>query len=433
MEFIFSLGGNPQLAQKEIAAVATILPFPWSITILSQSLVQLKLESQNEDLLYASIWKMQQRLGGTVRIVGLDEPVFPSLEELERGILNFIIKEAAGRKIDFGISLLDTISEIKSVDRLAFSIKKGLKNQMLAARVVLAKEGQALSSAQVIHNNLARKKPSDGTWQGKGMEIDIFKDRYGYRFGQTITIQDINGYAHRDFDIPVANSSSGMLPPKLAQMMLNIGLAGLKRDSVRIYDPFCGNGRVVEEALLMGYFAFGSDIEPDKVKASMVNTRWIFQEYSEQLKDLNNRGALSPEQLFWQQDATKEFESERAQAEFMNHFKFEDKVDPSLVLVTEPYLGEPRRTPMSKEEGELWAQKLEKIYYQFFIQWSKRRDILQKMIIIFPKAVLRQGELSLYQRMVDSLTDLRYSSNVLATFGRSDALICREIVEIVFS
>jgi tRNA G10 N-methylase Trm11 len=427
MEFIFFLGGNPQLAQKEIAAVATILPFPWSITILSQSLVQLKLESKNEDLRYSFIWQMQQRLGGTIRIIGLNQNTFQSLRELEKEILAFIIKESTKDKIDFGISLFDSISELKSLDRLAFSIKKRLKVQGVSARVVQTKEGHVLSSAQVIHNNLARKKTDGGAWQNRGLEIDIFKDPLGYRFGQTITVQNINSYAHRDFDIPVANSSSGMLPPKLAQMMLNIALAGQDKNSVRVYDPFCGNGRIVEEALLMGYLAFGSDLEPEKVKASMVNTRWIIQEYFEQLKDLNVLNNLSPEKIFWQEDATQE------SVKFLDCFNFEVKDKPSLVLVTEPYLGEPRRRAMNSEEGELWVKELEKLYSHFFLNWSKRRDILQKMVIIFPKAVLQQGELSLYQRMVDSLSDLRYSSNVLATFGRSDALIYREIVEITFS
>ena len=60
-----------------------------------------------------------------------------------------------------------------------------------------------------------------------------------------------------------------MLPPKLAQIMVNTTSAPL------VYDPFVGTGVVLQEALLLGRQAQGSDITAEMVAATEKNLQWL--------------------------------------------------------------------------------------------------------------------------------------------------------------
>jgi hypothetical protein len=79
------LGTNPELAHKEIEACATILPFPWSTTMLRPGILQLKsssidtplegsgnpLQQLLEQTFLDQVQALQLRLGGTVKIAAL--------------------------------------------------------------------------------------------------------------------------------------------------------------------------------------------------------------------------------------------------------------------------------------------------------------------------------------------------------------------------
>ena len=47
-----------------------------------------------------------------------------------------------------------------------------------------------------------------------------------------------------------------------------------------ILDPFCGTGVILQEAVLMGYNAYGSDIEPRMVEYTKTNMDWLSQKYA---------------------------------------------------------------------------------------------------------------------------------------------------------
>jgi tRNA G10 N-methylase Trm11 len=60
-----------------------------------------------------------------------------------------------------------------------------------------------------------------------------------------------------------------MLPPKLAQVLVNTAGAGT------VVDPFCGTGVILQEALLLGAKAWGSDAAVEMVEASRKNLTWL--------------------------------------------------------------------------------------------------------------------------------------------------------------
>jgi tRNA (guanine10-N2)-dimethyltransferase len=80
-----------------------------------------------------------------------------------------------------------------------------------------------------------------------------------------------------------------MLPPKLAQLIINLGAGRAepidptcgphnpKRKS--ILDPFCGTGVILQEALLMGYDVYGTDLEERMIDYSRDNLEWLAGRY----------------------------------------------------------------------------------------------------------------------------------------------------------
>jgi tRNA G10 N-methylase Trm11 len=64
-----------------------------------------------------------------------------------------------------------------------------------------------------------------------------------------------------------------MLPPKLAQILVN--LATGSETSGRILDPFCGTGTIIQEALLMGYSTYGTDLSEKMISYSEKNLQWL--------------------------------------------------------------------------------------------------------------------------------------------------------------
>jgi tRNA G10 N-methylase Trm11 len=97
--------------------------------------------------------------------------------------------------------------------------------------------------------------------------------------GHTLAIQEFEAYGERDFDRPGRSARRGMLPPKLAQMMVNIS-RGDRR--LPLLDPFCGSGTVLGEALLMGYEqVIGSDLSAEAVADTKAYLEWLEKKHPE--------------------------------------------------------------------------------------------------------------------------------------------------------
>jgi tRNA (guanine10-N2)-dimethyltransferase len=93
---------------------------------------------------------------------------------------------------------------------------------------------------------------------------------------QTVAIQDIDAYAARDQKRPKRDARVGMLPPKLAQIIINLATGfNLASPGRAILDPFCGTGVILQEALLMGYDAYGTDLEDRMIDFSEANLDWL--------------------------------------------------------------------------------------------------------------------------------------------------------------
>lgn len=133
--------------------------------------------------------------------------------------------------------------------------------------------------------------------------------------GRTVWAQDVNAYAKRDIGKPVRDTTVGLLPPKLAQILLNLG-AWLARDCqnplpdpaqkktkkpepLTVLDPFCGTGVIPMECLLRGWNVLASDLAQKAVNGCEKNLEWLRKEMKILKKDV--------ESTTWKQDATKPF------------------------------------------------------------------------------------------------------------------------------
>lgn len=220
-------------------------------------LVTLPVEKQGYDLA-----KLFYRLGGFIRIGEIIEDQDTFLASFEQ------------KNIDFGISIIQNDKPagalgFKDIKTLSSDIKKNLKAHEMSARFVLPMDDEIeLNSAQVIKNDLVKS----------GFELCLLEKFDGeYLTGRTLAVQDIDDYAKRDFERPYADKKMGMLPPKLARMMVN--LAGLEAGST-IWDPFCGSGTILMEALTLGYSVLGSDINSNATFFSEENIKWLATKYN---------------------------------------------------------------------------------------------------------------------------------------------------------
>ena len=228
------------------------------------------------------------RLGGSVKFCRL-RTVLDTVHW--RQIERFLIEVSPGHstrmpegKMTLGLSAIGFDVSPKQLEATGLSIKKSIKKTGRNVRLVPNKESE-LNTAQVIHNKLT--SPT-------GWEIYLIRDGNKTVVAQTIKVQDIESYTHRDRDRPKRDTKVGMLPPKLAQIIINLATGPLPEDKLEsicaipagqpvprqhfdatVLDPFCGTGVVLQEAMLMGYDVYGSDLDQRMVDYSRANLDWL--------------------------------------------------------------------------------------------------------------------------------------------------------------
>jgi tRNA (guanine10-N2)-dimethyltransferase len=178
-------------------------------------------------------------------------------------------------KITFGLSTIGFKLPPKALERTGLSVKKVVRDTGRPVRLVPTK-GTELSSAQVLHNKM--------TDLPFGMELVLVRDGRTTWLCQTVAVQNIDAYAARDQARPKRDARVGMLPPKLAQIIVNLAKPA---DDTTVLDPFCGTGVLLQESLLMGYDTFGTDLEPRMVEYSQANLDWLKETFTVPTKNFH--------------------------------------------------------------------------------------------------------------------------------------------------
>ena len=239
------------------------------------------------------------RLGGTIKLCKALK-VFDTISW--RDIESYLVdvspehsKNMPSGKMHLGLSAYEMPITPKQLLATGLKIKKAI-NQATGRTVRLVPNiNNELNSAQVLHNKLLT---------ANGWELVLIRSGQKTVLAQTLSIQDIESYGLRDYGRPKRDARIGMLPPKLAQIILNLAIGPQEfaqsslnptgstcfspGDSQKlrelhsrkiILDPFCGTGVLLQEALHMGYGVLGSDIEPRMIEYTNQNLQWLTDHY----------------------------------------------------------------------------------------------------------------------------------------------------------
>ena len=200
-----------------------------------------------------------ERLGGTVKAGRIFLEITPA-QDLPAAIAELIRTHPRARKAIFAL----TVFGAKKPDsRLPLEVKRLLQEEGSPARWFADPDG-LVSPAAVKKAGLIKD----------GFDVCVFVEPTRISIGFTEAVQDPDAWTLRDMGRPWRDTENGMLPPKLARLLVN--LAGGEIAGHTLLDPFCGSGTIPMEAALIGYPTIvGSDIDPQQVKDTEGNMRWL--------------------------------------------------------------------------------------------------------------------------------------------------------------
>jgi tRNA G10 N-methylase Trm11 len=211
-----------------------------------------------------------ERLGGSIK-AGRVVLTLPNDDwsSVKRNITKHYLEswKQLERKQTIGVSVYDWNISKKLPTQLLLGIKSELKPHGVSIRTIPNTE-LALNTATSHHNKLGLSENKTELLIVRGFNGQII-------VAESIGAQNITALAARDQARPKTDAFVGMLPPKLAQMMLN--MSGITKG--RVLDPFCGTGVVLQEALLNGLDAYGTDLSEKMVEYSKVNLEWLTEKY----------------------------------------------------------------------------------------------------------------------------------------------------------
>jgi len=380
----FVLGRESLLAAAELGAVLNLRSYD-----LRDSILKTSVPFEPRILI--------KQLGGTVKIAA-ETACGVSPENLVTTMAE-TLKGYQG-KVVFGISFYNPNSDNKaaaaSVKRWGMELKKTLKAGGYPARLVF-KDEAVLSSVTVEINDLI----------SKGSEFIVQEENGLYNLAATRAVQPFKEFSSRDYGRPGRDDLSGMLPPKLAMMIINLSMC--PREGV-LLDPFCGSGTILSEAMLLGYAnVIGSDLSPSAIKDTKNNIRWTADNFpvSHPVSDI---------QIF--QSAV-----ERLSSRLKN-----SSVDS---IVTEPYLGKPLRGRETKEDLLRQVHELKRLYINSFKQFYDLLKPQGKIVFIIPRFKYKNEWITI--DCLDNIKNIGFKpvpllpDKISLLYARPDQLIGREI------
>ncbi|MFA7601156.1 MAG: methyltransferase domain-containing protein [Patescibacteria group bacterium] len=331
-KYFFVLGSNPELS---LAELSTLFPEnKW------QRIASVVFSDFSEEL---NCTDLMNSLGGTIKIGEyLTDFSLANRHALSEFTKKEIIKNARENnlngKFNFGFSFYGSRKLPGDFFKLALAVKKDLKNFDISSRIVTSRE-QILSSVVVEQNGLV-----DG-----GLELCFFVDKNKVFIGRTSTVQPFKDLSKRDFGRPNRDDHSGMIPPKLAQIMVNLARGGdADFKEKKILDPFCGSGTILMEAYLMDFKnIIGSDLSDKAINDSISNIDWII--------DFNEKKSI--------ESCSKNIDIFQSDVLDLDKSLDKNSID---YIVCEPYLGPQRGfkdfNEVVKELNDLYSGALNVFY-----------------------------------------------------------------------
>ena len=177
-----------------------------------------------------------------------------------------------------------------------------------------------------------------------------------------------------------------------------------------VLDPFCGTGVVLQEALLMGYGAYGSDLDQRMVDYTQQNTDWLKSWYDFETETATQLG-----------DATTAKWSAFPDIDF---------------VASETYLGRPFT---AKPDGEILAQTINEcntIIKKFLQNIHGQIEPGTRLCLAIPAWQTSPGKFK-HLPLIDGLSEIGYNrikfehaKNEDLVYARADQIVGRELLVI---
>ncbi|MDR0980139.1 MAG: hypothetical protein LBM12_03265 [Candidatus Nomurabacteria bacterium] len=317
-------------------------------------------------------------------------------------------------KITLGVSAYSASITAKDAFNLGVIVKKSLKAKEISVRLV-PNTTPDLSTAQSFHNGLSSNP----------YKIELLVITQGDRLtvAQMTGVQNPDAYAARDQARPKRDAFVGMLPPKLAQTMVNLALGpknstaqsqkstnqnatnqnATSQHLVRLLDPFCGTGVILQEAYLSGCQIYGTDLSPKMVGYTRANLEWLMQ-----------KSVVAPALL------------EVADAQ-THHWQ-----PPIDAIASEIYLGSPLSAPPSFAKLQVLRKNAEELLQNFLTNLAPQITSDTRLCLAIPAWRQENGGFS--RLNLDFLGHIEYnvegkSRDLL--YAREQQIVARDLIILV--
>lgn len=311
-------------------------------------------------------------------------------------------------KVTFGISAYGFDKTSRDVQKIGLAIKSQLKRRGVSMRLV-PNEDVSLSTATSHHNKLGLS--------ANKIELLVVRGEHSTIIAESIGTQNISALAARDQGRPRRDAFVGMLPPKLAQIMVNIALGSHHTKSMRVLDPFCGTGVVLQEALLLGHDVYGTDLSEKMVSYSIDNLRWLMETFLHSHE--NDETQLSK----W---TVHEGDAMKTQWQ-----------PPIEAVVSETYLGQPFSAPPSLKKLTEVRNNCNHIISEFLVNLSNQLEPGIPVVLAIPAWKNADNSIT-HLPLTQSLDTLGFRPMHLSTvdatrlmYARPNQVVARELLLLI--
>jgi putative RNA methyltransferase MTH_724 len=380
MKYVAIAGRQPLISLAEIQAL-----YDKAARLVGKKLVFFEIDEDGEENISPDI----NCLGGSLKLGRFFDTDFSKLAK-------FLATTHPEGKITLGISDFSKQKKSGLAKQKSMELKRNLAKMGRSVRVITSNEPE-ISSATAHHNQLGEKAGC--------FEIFLI-DREIYL---SLGTQNITAYTERDQARPARDAKVGMLPPKLAQILIN--LCGKLPEGARVLDPFCGTGVILQEAAIMGYIPYGTDLNERMVEYSKKNLSWLFNERNQK------RFKILPDLIQKKDQILKAISVGDATS-----FTWEGEID---AVAFEGYLGAPMSKPPVDIKFKTEKAKCREIAMGFLKNITPQIKSGTPVVMALP-AWLRENGKYVGLNILDEIQEMGYNFEKFQDLSQSDLLYYRE-------
>ena len=376
--YLFFFGRTPGLSLAELRA------FIPTAELFDEHTGSVKGTSVRIDGVVRPMENLIAYLGGTIKIARVvSEPSVITQSELVGHIDSETEKECV-------FALTSLTSRWIPDQSILRAIKDELSHKYPKVRYLISRHESGVS-------NVAIKKE-------RAVELTVLEKGETFVIARTVSIQNVDVWAQREYDRPYADAKAGMLPVKVARMVVNIGL-GTEAKSKVLLDPFCGMGTILGETAERQASALGSDIDEEVVRKANGNLRWLLKAFG----------------------YTTKVEIVKADAVHASERLVPNSID---AIVTEPFLGSTKLGEgkiTQREDIKNIVKGLAKLYKGCLKDWHTILKPGGKIVMAFPSIMKETSVYSPVKSIIDSCEILGYTKLLgPLSYHRPDAIVRRE-------